>query len=395
MERLALFRMRASAGALALAVAGWAAGCAGPQAMIEPAFAQRTYTPARIAILPPAVFMVYDEVGDNDPQKSGALGQAVSQNTVRLISEELRRRGYEVNLQSRWDGIYDQNGQLMVSGYDLGWLANSIVQFANSDTGGGQGPMKTPSFVAPELAQRVGWATQSDALLYVNMKGVVVSEGKRTAQVVGVVFFVVVIAAIIALMIAQSKGGGHGDNIRNPGGGGGGTPSVPRAGGGATAAVPPVSTGAGAPTQAVVAAPRGRGSYGSYGGGGGRVYRSQPRVSSGVHVGVGVGVVVPIDNDVYTNDGRVADEDEAFAGDEIHVSLTLVSAYDGRVLWHIRDSVDVEADKPQELESFVRRYVGMVPPSLAAGAAPSPPSPPSAPAAMAAPPPAPLPAPPR
>jgi hypothetical protein len=193
MERLALFRMRASAVALAMAVAGWAAGCAGPQPMIEPAFAQRTYTPARITILPPAVFMVYDEMGDNDPQKSGALGQAVSQNTVRMIGDELRRRGYQVNVQPRWDGIFDQSGQALVSGYDLGWLANSIVQFANSDTGAGQGPMKAPSFVAPELAQRVGWATQSDALLYVNMKGVVVSEGKRTAQVLGVVFFVVVI----------------------------------------------------------------------------------------------------------------------------------------------------------------------------------------------------------
>jgi hypothetical protein len=82
----------------------------------------------------------------------------------------------------------------------------------------------------------------------------------------------------------------------------------------------------------------------------------------------------------------VADEDEAFAGDEIHVSLTLVSAYDGRVLWHIRDSVDVEADHPQELESFVHRYVGLLPPSLAAGAAPA--AAPAA-AAVALPPPAP------
>ena len=50
--------------------------------MIEPAFEARTYTPARIAILPPAVFMVFDQYGDNDPQKNYALGQAVTQQTV-------------------------------------------------------------------------------------------------------------------------------------------------------------------------------------------------------------------------------------------------------------------------------------------------------------------------
>ncbi len=198
---------RAILAATLLATLGWAAGCA-THPMIEPAFAARTYTPARIAILPPAVFMVFDQYGDNDPQKNHALGQAVTQQTVALMSEELRKRGYDVNLQARWDGIYDGSGQLLVGGNELAWLASSIVQFANSDMGAGEGKMEAPAFIAPELARKVGWATQSDALLYVNMKGVAVSSGKRTAQVVGVVFFVVVIAVIIALLMAQNKGGG-------------------------------------------------------------------------------------------------------------------------------------------------------------------------------------------
>jgi len=54
---------------LVLAVTAWAAGCGTPHPMIEPAFASRSYTPARIALLPPDVFMVYDQYGDNDPQK--------------------------------------------------------------------------------------------------------------------------------------------------------------------------------------------------------------------------------------------------------------------------------------------------------------------------------------
>ena len=69
----------------------------------------------------------------------------------------------------------------------------------------------------------------------------------------------------------------------------------------------------------------------------------------------------------------MVDEDELFAGDEIRVSMTLVSAHDGRVLWHIRDSVDVAPDKPPEVEAFVRKYMGLIPPSLATGApAPAP-----------------------
>jgi hypothetical protein len=363
--------LRASATAVVLSAAAWAAGCATPQPMMEPFFQQRSYTPARIALLPPTVFMVLDEVGDNDPAKSMQLGQAVTQQTVSLIADELRRRGYDVNLQARWDGIFDGGGQLLVPANELAWLANSIVQFANSETGGGEGPMKAPAMIAPELARKVGWATQSDALMYVNMKGVAVSSGKRTAQIVGVVFFVVVIAAIIALLVAQSKGGGGKDVPAGSTAGAG--RAVPRAGG-ATAAAPvggAALAGAGRPTAAVPvgAAPVGRGR--AYGSGGGHVYRAAPgpRFHSGVHVGVGV--MVPLDSSTHTHDGQVADEDETFAGDEIHVSMTLVSAHDGRVLWHIRDSVDVAPDKPHEVEQFVRKYVGLIPPSLAPGTGPA------------------------
>src|SRR5688572_20484578 len=89
-----LARLRVSFFALAAATAGWAVGCA-PKPMMEPAFASRTYTPARIAVMPPAVFMVYDEFGDNDPQKSWQLGVGVSQQLVPLLASELGRRGYD------------------------------------------------------------------------------------------------------------------------------------------------------------------------------------------------------------------------------------------------------------------------------------------------------------
>jgi hypothetical protein len=369
----ALGRLRLSASALCLAAVAWTAGCATPRPMIEPSFAQRSYTPARIALLPPAVFMVLDQFGDNDPRRSWELGQAVTQQTVGLLTEELRRRGYDLDLQARWDGIFDGSGQLLVPSSELGWLANSIVQFANSEAGGGQGPMETPAFVAPELARKVGWATQSDALLYVNMKGVSVTQGKRTAQIIGTVFIVVVVAAIIAMILGQGREGG-GSRAPSTGGGGSGR-GVPNAGnpaaaGGAMAVAP--AGGAGRPTSAVVAPPVGRGSYGA-GRGGGQVYRSRPRSSSGLNLGVGV--MVPLGGHEHTHEGQVADQDDFYAGDEIQVSLTLVSAHDGRVLWHIRDSVDVDPAKPHELQEFVRRYVGLMPQSLAPGPAAAPAAP--------------------
>src|SRR6185436_1648919 len=90
--------------ALMLAVLAWAAGCASaPRPAIEPAFAARTYTPVRIALLPPDVFMVVDEVGDNDPVKSEALRQQVIAEVVKFSGEAFRRRGYELDLSARWD----------------------------------------------------------------------------------------------------------------------------------------------------------------------------------------------------------------------------------------------------------------------------------------------------
>jgi hypothetical protein len=50
----------------------------------------------------------------------------------------------------------------------------------------------------------------------------------------------------------------------------------------------------------------------------------------------------------YAHDGSIDYDDPMFAGDELCVSMTLVSTYDGRVLWHARDHVDREADHPEQ-----------------------------------------------
>jgi hypothetical protein len=94
--------------------------------------------------------------------------------------------------------------------------------------------------------------------------------------------------------------------------------------------------------------------------GGGRVYGG-----SNVSFGLGVAMVVPIDGPVATHEGAVADDDSFFAGDQAYVTMSLVSTYDGRVLWHLRQSVDVDLDDPKDVERFVARVLDTIPPSLA------------------------------
>jgi hypothetical protein len=90
----------------------------------------------------------------------------------------------------------------------------------------------------------------------------------------------------------------------------------------------------------------------------------------GPHVGFGVGVIIPLDGPVYTHDGDVQHEDEMFAGDELYVSMTLVSTSDGRVLWHARQELDLDADDPQDVDRMVQSFVGSLPPR---GGFPAPP----------------------
>jgi hypothetical protein len=406
--RVTLGSLRGSALALMLAVVAWSAGCAtAPPPLVDPAIATGAYAPARIAVLPPDVFVVLDQAGENDPVQSAALGQAVSVQTVRAVEQSLRARGYDVDLSARWDGIVGGDGSVLVGRDELGWLANGVLQFGN-ERAAGRAPAEAP-YVAPELAAKVGWATQSDALLYLNVKGVVTTSGKRATSVLAAVFIVFIVAAIVVLVALNSKGGG-GSNPPHLGGGGGGGTSVTRASspaggwrgaapvGGHAATMPsggfhgaPVGGGAAStmPSGSSLARPSGGGggwqgsaptgggwrgggapvAGGWRGGGapppGGYVYGGGPRV------GFGVGVVVPLDGPVYTHDGDVQHEDEIFAGDELYASMTLVSTTDGRVMWHARQELDLDADDPRDVDRMVQSLLGSLPPR--GGYAPPPP----------------------
>jgi hypothetical protein len=359
MKRLRLPRLRISFLAVSLATLGWAVGCATPPPMIDPYFAARTYTPARVALMPADVFVVYDQFGDNDPQKSQMLGQQVGAHITGALAAGLQRRGYQVTTAAGWDGVRTPDGAYAISGQEMGWMANSILQFSGSPAGGGEGRMQAPAFIAPELAARVGSATQSDSVLYLNLKGVAVSPGKRAAEVVGVVFFVVIVAAIILLIVSESKGGGGGrgaNPVASSGGGGRAVHSTGWRGPATTGGAPQTTTTA----RALGPAPRG---YGAVPPGRGPVY-------AGPRVGIGVGVVVPLDSPQHTHEGAVADDDAFFAGDQAYVSATLVSTYDGRVLWHARQSIDVDLARPDDVQKMVDHLVATIPPSLSQAPAP-------------------------
>jgi len=348
-------------------VAGWATGCAiTPQPMVDPGYAARAYTPGRVAVLPPDVFVVVDQVGDNDPAQSAALGQEVSAEMVRLADQVLRARGYDVDLSARWDGIHGQGGTVLVSGEELGGLANGVLAFANGPDGATEGALTTPRVVAPEIAARVGAATQSEAVLYLNVKGAVVTPGKRTASILAGVFFVAIVAAVILALAASSKGGGSGGSPSGFRGSSGGSPVARAPSGGAWRGTPPVGTPRGAPIGTPRGAPIGGGTW--RGGAPARAVGGPVYYGGGPHLGIGVGVVVPLDGPVYTHDGTVGYDDPLFAGDQLYVSMTLVSTYDGRILWHARDSVDLEADRPDHVEELMHAFLDTLPPALPANA---------------------------
>jgi hypothetical protein len=347
--------LRRSAFAVTLAGLAWTAGCAsGPRPAIEPAFAARTYTPIRIALLPPDVFMVVDQIGDNDPARSEALRQQVISEVVRLSSEAFRRRGYDLDLSARWDGIVGQNGAPLVTSDELASMADAILQFANSPAGGQTGPLGVPQIIAPELAAKIGWATQADSLLYVNLKGVTTTNGKRAAAILGAVF-IALIVVLIVLAATKDHGGGGGSPVGSHGPGRvvagpvRGAPPIGR-----TMAAAPGRAGGGMP---LVRGPAPIGRGGGFVGGGPR-----PRYyGGGPHVGFGVGIFIPLDGPTYTHEGQVTHEDGWFGDDQLYLSMTLVNASDGRVLWQLRDDFDLDADDPKDIQTLVNRVVGTIP----------------------------------
>ena len=359
--------------AFLLAVLGWSAGCAtGPRPLVDSGYAARAYTPGRIAVLPPDVFVVLDQVGDNDPVKSAAIGQAVSAETTRAIDRALRNRGYDVNLLPRWDGVYGPDGTPVPGGESLEGLARSIIYFAGSTDGAREGAIGAPPRVAPELAAQVGAATQADAVLYINVKGVVTTPARQTATILTGVFIVVIVAAVILMLASQKGGGGHGV-------GRGGAPSHVNGGNGGWRAAPPLAGSSGSSMRpaswhggGAMAAPRAAPPINNWRGG--RPPLGLPR-GGPVYVGgaVNLNIVVPLDEPVYTHDGSIAYDDPIFAGDELYVSMTLVSTYDGRVLWHASDALDLEANNPAHVDRMVQGFMNTLPPALPpTGAAPLP-----------------------
>ena len=292
------------------------------------------------------------------------------------IDRSLRSRGYDVNLLPRWDGVYGPDGAPVPGGEALEGLARSIIYFASSTDGAREGAIGAPPRVAPELAAQVGAATQADAVLYINVKGVVTTPGRQTATILTGVFIVVIVAALILMLASQKGGGGHGI----------GRAELCRTATAATAAgarrpQPADRRDRPSDRRAGMAAARRwrwrspRPRCASYRRLAGRTIAAGSGRGGPVYVGGGgnLNLVVPLEEPVYTHDGSIAYDDPVFAGDELYVSMTLVSTYDGRVLWHARDALDLEANNPAHVDRMVQDFMNTLPPALPpTGAAPSP-----------------------
>ena len=50
----------------------------------------------------------------------------------------------------------------------------------------------------------------------------------------------------------------------------------------------------------------------------------------------------------------------------VYVAMTLVSAYDGRVLWHVRGNLDLDAEDPNDVRHMVESLLAGIPPRQSA-----------------------------
>ena len=196
------------------------------------------------------------------------------------------------------------------------------------------------------------------------------TPGKQAASVIAALLIVFIIVAVV--LIATSNKGGSGNNspgfggrpqpiARAPGGGGwGGSPtSLPRP---VTAAPLPRplpaagaggwrgrSSGAGAVRCAGLRWGRPPGGLG---------YRRDRAAQRA---------------DLHPRGERRVRGSAVRAATRSTSPMTMVSTYDGRVLWHVRDHIDLEADRPQDVERLVHTFLDTLPPALpAATAAPAP-----------------------
>ena len=115
----------------ALAWRWWLGGCASaPRPMIDSSFAARAYTPARITVLPPDVFIVVDEGGDTIPRGPRRWASRSPHKRARRSNRRCVRRGYDVDF--RWAGTASTlRTAARSSPRQLGCDRNGIVSFAN------------------------------------------------------------------------------------------------------------------------------------------------------------------------------------------------------------------------------------------------------------------------
>ena len=330
-----LSRMRRSPSSVllaALAVGLLASGCAGTESILMQDRALGSLEIGRVDLLPVDFYLHIDDVEATDETARDRLNQEVSESIEGWTRRFLSESGYLLGNRITWAGTSGARG--FVPGRVIEDMALDLLDFIN-DEEPPEGLGDHARFVATDALEQLVAATSSDAVLYVNGKASVESEAKRTRKMIIAVCCFIISAAFLYLIFKQSKGSGSS---------------------GRSTALRPGSPRGGRHRPARM-----------------RAAARRPRFyGPNLHVGFYTPIFIHSDRRRPHGGYQVEEEsDDELQGDRLWLSFTLVSSKDGRVLWHSRQVVNLDATDHTVIEELMAEMMQSFP-ELSGAASPGP-----------------------
>jgi hypothetical protein len=326
-SRLVLGSARCSWLGVSLSAWAWSAGCsyrAFP--VVDRDFAAGVRTPTRIAILPPDSWVTVEGMTLSMPDLV-KLNRTISFKMRQMLGDELRRRGYDVDLRALWEGIQNQDESMSVSAEEMSRFARAIMDYGASPEAHEHGMMSKTSTIWPELTAKIGRGTAADAIMMVGMEGIA-SEGGDDSDAIAGAILVILLIGIIVLAVASANSHGHSGSF---GGTGGGTHH-------ASGPSPHAALDLIAHAGNLV---------------GNVAYLAQSTPSTGR-------ACLPTDVSPCAYEPGMA-PNPIPQQKNIRVAMTLVSSRDGKVLWHLADEIQLLATDMTKLSRFIAACMDSVP----------------------------------
>ncbi len=163
--------------------------------------------PRTVALLPVDVHVVFDGMGDLEPEEEAALRKDVNERVARLLAEELPKRGYDLAATLGWEGNGDLDERAI---YDM---IDGLVAHSNEVAWGGEGG----GTIDPEITRYLGAQTGAGAILYVNGRALANTEAKKVWQVVLVGVAALAVVGTVYAASRPSSGGRRGHHAHGGG----------------------------------------------------------------------------------------------------------------------------------------------------------------------------------